>query len=66
MKVQNLVHIMKGCGETLTDKMIIKKVMRTLTFHFDHVIVAIQESNNILFQDLQHNSQMLHMLFVRL
>ena len=46
-KVQKLVHLMKGCGETLTDKMIVEKVMRTLTSHFDHVIVAIQESNNL-------------------
>ena len=38
---------MKGCGETITDKMIVEKVMRTLTSHFDHVIVAIQESNNL-------------------
>ena len=46
-KVQKLVHLMKGCGETITDKMIVEKVMRTLTSHFDHVIVAIQESNNL-------------------
>ena len=45
-KVQKLVHLMKGYGETITDK-IIEKVMRTLTSHFDHVIVAIQESNNL-------------------
>ncbi|XP_058732636.1 uncharacterized protein LOC131604194 [Vicia villosa] len=47
VKVQNLVHLMKGCGEVITDKMIVQKVMHTLTFHFDHVIVAIQESNNL-------------------
>ena len=41
-KVQKLVHLMKGCGETITDKMIVEKVMRTLTSHFDHVIVAIK------------------------
>ncbi|XP_050876469.1 uncharacterized protein LOC127080179 [Lathyrus oleraceus] len=46
-KVKNLVHLMKDCGETLTDKKIVEKVMCTLTFHFDHVIVAIQESNNL-------------------
>ncbi|XP_058756512.1 uncharacterized protein LOC131629754 [Vicia villosa] len=46
-KVQKLVHLMKGCGETLTDKMIVEKVMRTLNSHFDHVIVAIQESNKV-------------------
>ena len=46
-KVQKLVHLMKGYGETLTDKMIVENVMCTLTSHFDHVIVAIQESNNL-------------------
>ena len=40
-KVQNIVHLMKDCGETLTDKMIIEKVMRMLTSHFDHVIIDI-------------------------
>ena len=46
-KVQKLVHLMKGCGETITDKMIVEKVMKTLTYHFDHIIVAIQESNKL-------------------
>lgn len=45
--VQKLVHLMRGCGEILTDKMIVEKVMCTLTSHFDHVIVTIQESNNL-------------------
>lgn len=44
-KVQNLVHLTNGHSETLTDKMIIEKVMCALTSHFDHVIIAIQESN---------------------
>ena len=46
-KVKNLIHLMKGCSEVLTDKMIVEKVMNSLTSHFDHVIVAIQESNNL-------------------
>ena len=46
-KVQKLVHFMKDCGETLTDKIIVEKVMCALTSHFDHVIVAIRESNNL-------------------
>lgn len=45
--MQNLVHPMKESGENFTDKMIVEKVMRTLTPHFDHVIVAIQEFNNL-------------------
>lgn len=46
-KMKNLVHLMKGCGETLIDKMIIEKVVCALTSHFDHVIVDIQESNHL-------------------
>ena len=46
-KVQKLVHLMKDCGETPNDKMVVEKVMRTLTSHFDHVILAIQESKNV-------------------
>lgn len=54
-KMHNHVHLMKGCGKVLTDNMIVKKITRTLTSHFDHVIVAIQESTNIetlKFEDL--------------
>ena len=47
-KIQNLVHLMTNCGETIIDKMVIEKVMRTLAPQFDHVIVAIQESGNVL------------------
>lgn len=46
-KVKNLVHLMKGCGETITDNMIVEKVMCMLTSHFDHVIIVIQESSNL-------------------
>jgi predicted nucleic acid-binding Zn finger protein len=46
-KVQGIVHTMKSCGEVMTDRMIVEKVMRTLTPNFDHVIVAIQETGNV-------------------
>jgi len=46
-KIQNLVHLMKNYGETITNKMVIEKVMRTLAPQYDHVIVAIQESGNV-------------------
>lgn len=46
-KVQNLIHLMKDCSESITDWMIVEKVMRMLTSHFDHVIVAILESSNL-------------------
>ncbi|XP_058742623.1 uncharacterized protein LOC131615147 [Vicia villosa] len=51
-KVENLVHLLEGCGETLTDKIIVEKVMCMLTSHFNHVIIAIQESNNLETQKL--------------
>lgn len=38
---------MKGYGEILTKKMIVEKLMCMFTSHFNHVIVAIQESNNL-------------------
>ena len=47
LKVQKLVHLIKGCGEAITDKMIVEKEIQMLTSHFDHAIVAIQESNNL-------------------
>lgn len=46
-KVHNLVLLMKGCSETMTNRAIIEKVMKTLASHFDHVIVEIQEDNNL-------------------
>lgn len=45
--VQNLVYLMKGYGETMNGKMIVEKLMRTLTSHFDHVIMVIQEVGNM-------------------
>ncbi|CAJ2659951.1 unnamed protein product [Trifolium pratense] len=45
-KVQGLVHTMKNCGEIITDRMIIEKVMRTLIPNYDHIIAAIQESGS--------------------
>lgn len=46
-KVHNGVHLMKGCGEVLIDKMIVEKVICMSTSHFDHIIIAIQESNKL-------------------
>lgn len=38
---------MKGYGEIMNGKMIVEKLMRTLTSHFDHVIMVIQEVGNM-------------------
>lgn len=40
-KVHNLVYLMKDYGEVIIDNMIVDKVRKTLTFHFDHVIMDI-------------------------
>lgn len=46
-KVQNFVHLIKIYDGTMTDKMIIEKVVKTLTSRFYHVIVIIQESSDL-------------------
>jgi hypothetical protein len=42
-----LTNLMKTCGETMTDRSKIEKVLRTLTEKFDHIVVAIEESNDL-------------------
>lgn len=42
-KIQGLIHMMKSFDEVMNEETMIEKVMRTLTPHFYHVIVAIQE-----------------------
>ncbi|GAU43485.1 hypothetical protein TSUD_91950 [Trifolium subterraneum] len=45
-KVLALVHQMQNCGETITDEMVVEKVMRSLTPGFDYVVVAIEYSKD--------------------
>jgi len=33
---------MKNCGEKITERTIIEKILRTLSFRFDHIVVAIE------------------------
>ncbi|GAU34373.1 hypothetical protein TSUD_217130 [Trifolium subterraneum] len=54
-RVQGLVHSMRSCGEEITERMMVEKVMRTLIPNFDHVIVAIQtvvQVENMKIEDL--------------
>lgn len=46
-KVHNRVHLMKSYGKTMRENKIIEKVMITLTPHFNHVIIVIQESSDL-------------------
>jgi hypothetical protein len=39
--------LMKGCGETVTDHNIVSKIMRTLSYKFDAIAVAIEESKDL-------------------
>lgn len=40
-------NVVKNYGETISDEMIVEKVLRTLTPKFDHIVVTIEESKNI-------------------
>ncbi|XP_019415157.1 PREDICTED: uncharacterized protein LOC109326544 [Lupinus angustifolius] len=55
-KVITHTNAMKACKEKISDQSIIKKILRTLTPRFDHIVVAIEESKKIeemKVQDLQ-------------
>ncbi|KAK2375345.1 hypothetical protein QL285_076240 [Trifolium repens] len=42
-----LTNLMKSCGETMTDRSKIEKILRTLTEKFDHIVIAIEESKDL-------------------
>ncbi|PNX73808.1 hypothetical protein L195_g029714 [Trifolium pratense] len=51
---------MKTCGETISNRMIIKKLMHTLSPQFDHIVMAIEESSafrSLKIEDLQGSSK---------
>ncbi|PNX63787.1 F-box protein, partial [Trifolium pratense] len=41
-KLLALVNQMQNCGESVTDEMVIEKVLRSLTPSFDNVVIAIE------------------------
>ncbi|XP_073219755.1 uncharacterized protein [Cicer arietinum] len=43
-RVQVVVNQMRTSGESLTEVVIIEKILRTLTQRYDHIVVAIEES----------------------
>ncbi|KAK2458009.1 hypothetical protein QL285_005216 [Trifolium repens] len=46
-KVTRLVNQIKGCGEVLTTKAVVAKILRSLLPKFDHLVVAIEESKDL-------------------
>lgn len=42
-----LTNQMRTCGEEITYMIKIEKVLRTLTSNFNHIVVAIEESNTL-------------------
>ncbi|XP_019423054.1 PREDICTED: uncharacterized protein LOC109332526 [Lupinus angustifolius] len=46
-KIRSLSNLMKRCGEVMKDQLVVEKVLRTLTFKFDHVVVVIEESKDL-------------------
>ena len=37
---------MRTCGETISEQMIVEKVLRSLTAQFDYIVVAIEQSKD--------------------
>jgi len=46
-KVISLVHQMRRNGENIDDVRVMEKILRSLDLKFDHMGVAIEESNNL-------------------
>ena len=46
-KVTKLVNQIKVCGEVLTSRSVVGKILRSLAPKFDHVVVAIEESKDL-------------------
>ena len=38
---------MKLCGETLSNKVIMEKILRTLPSKFDHLVIKIEETKDL-------------------
>ena len=45
--VTKLVNQIKVCGEVITTKSVVSKILRSLAPKFDHIVVAIEESEDL-------------------
>jgi gag-polypeptide of LTR copia-type len=46
-RVTTIVNQICSCGENLSEKIVVMKVLRSLTTKFDHVVAAIEESKDL-------------------
>jgi len=54
--VQAITNQMKLCGETLFDKSVMEKILKTLPSQFDHLVITIEETkdlNEVKIEELQ-------------
>jgi gag-polypeptide of LTR copia-type len=45
--VQTVVNQIRVFGDTMEEKIVVAKVLRSLTLKFDHVVAVIEESKNL-------------------
>ncbi|KAK2375565.1 hypothetical protein QL285_076452 [Trifolium repens] len=48
-----ITNEMKACGETLSEQVIIEKVLRSLTPQFDYIVVAIEHSKDLSYMRIE-------------
>ena len=46
-RVTKLVNQIKVCGEVITTRSVVTKILRSLALKFDHIVVAIEESKDL-------------------
>ncbi|XP_050896242.1 uncharacterized protein LOC127102978 [Lathyrus oleraceus] len=47
-RITRLVNQVKACGETITEQYVVAKILRSLTPRFDNIVVAIEESKDLV------------------